>query len=57
MTYEGFPQVFLDDKHGLNGPIAAYLLRENKTVNPIIQYKQLFDRFHAMNLMTAFKKN
>ncbi|XQP83961.1 MAG: hypothetical protein ACOJUL_13235 [Candidatus Pollutiaquabacter aromativorans] len=56
MTFEGFPQVFLDDRHGLNGPIAAYLLREQNSVNPIVQYKELFDKFHSMSLMTAFKR-
>lgn len=56
MTFEGFPQVFLDDRHGLTGPIAAYLLREQNSVNPIVQYKELFDKFHSMSLMTAFKK-
>lgn len=56
MTFDGYPQVFLDDRHGLNGPIAAYLLREQNSVNPMIQYKELFDKFHSMSLMTAFKR-
>lgn len=56
MTLEGFPQVFLDDRHGLNGPLAAYLLREQNSVNPIVQYKEHFDKFNRMSLMTAFKR-
>lgn len=56
MTFDGYPQVFLDDRHGLNGPIAAYLLREKNSVNPMIQYKESFDKFHSMSLMTAFKQ-
>jgi hypothetical protein len=56
MTFDGFPQVFLDDRHGLEGPIAAYLLREQNSVNPVIHYKHLFDRFDSMSLLTAFKK-
>jgi len=56
MTFDGFPQVFLDDRHGLEGPIAAYLLREQDSVNPIVQYQHLFNRFDSMSLMTAFKK-
>jgi len=56
MTFDGYPQVFLDDRHGLNGPIAAYLLKEQNSVNPMIQYKELFDKFHSMSLMTAFKR-
>jgi hypothetical protein len=56
MTFDGYPQVFLDDRHGLSGPIAAYLIREKKSVNPMIEYKELFDRFNSMSLMTAFKR-
>lgn len=56
MTFEGFPQVFLDDRYGLNGPIAAYLIREQNSVNPIVQYKELFDKYNEMSLMTAFKR-
>lgn len=56
MTFDGYPQVFLDDRHGLNGPIAAYLLREKNSVNPMSQYKEFFDKFHSMSLMTAFKQ-
>jgi hypothetical protein len=56
MTLEGYPQVFLDDRHGLQGPIAAYLIREKNSINPVVKYKQLFDRFQSMSLMTAFKK-
>lgn len=55
MTFEGYPQFFLDDRYGLNGPIAAYLLREQNTVNPILQYKPMFDKFHSMSLFTMFK--
>ncbi len=56
MTFEGFPQVFLDDRHGLRGPIAAYLLREQNSVNPIITYTELFEKYNPMKLMTAFKR-
>ncbi len=55
MAFGGYPQFFLDDIHGLNGPIAAYLLREQDTVNPVVQYKKIFDKFYSMSLMTAFK--
>jgi hypothetical protein len=56
MSLDGYPQVFLDDRHRLNGPIAAYLLREKNSVNPMVQYKESFDKFYSMSLMTAFKK-
>ena len=56
MCSDGFPQVFLDDRHGLRGPIAAYLIREENMVKPITTYKKLFDKFNSMGLLTAFKK-
>lgn len=56
LTLEGYPQVFLDDKHNLSGPIAAYLLREQNSINPIREYEELFNRFDKMELMTAFKR-
>jgi hypothetical protein len=56
MTFEGFPQVFLDDRYGLNGPIAAYLIKEQNSVKPIVRFKELFDKFYAMSLLTAFKR-
>lgn len=55
MCSDGFPQVFLDDRHGLSGPIAAYLIKEKNMVNPITDYKELFDKFNSMGLLTAFK--
>jgi hypothetical protein len=56
MTFQGFPQVFLDDRYGLQGPIAAYLLKEQGSANPIIEYKPLFDKLHSMRLLSAFKQ-
>lgn len=56
MTFEGYPQVFLDDKYGLKGAVAAYLIREENSISPIIQFKEIFDRFHSMSLMTALKR-
>lgn len=55
MTFDGYPQVFLDDRHGIDGPIAAYLLREKNTINPIMEYQQIFDIFSDMSLLTALK--
>lgn len=56
MTFDGYPQVFLDDRYGLDGPIAAYLLKEQNSINPIVKYKKIFDEFYSKSLMTAFKQ-
>ncbi|OFX56667.1 MAG: hypothetical protein A2046_08045 [Bacteroidetes bacterium GWA2_30_7] len=56
MTFDGTPQFHLDDSYGLNGAIAAYISTQTGfSINPIIKYKELFDRFNIMSLMTAFK--
>ncbi len=55
MTFQGYPQIFLDDRYGLRGPIAAYMLREQNSINPIVQYEDLFHKFRQMDLNTAMK--
>ena len=55
MAFEGFPQVFLDDRYGLEGPIAAYQIRDQNSINPIIRYKELFEKFHSMSLLSVVK--
>lgn len=55
MTFDGFPQVFVDDKYNIPGPIAAYMLEEEDSIRPSWEYKVLFDRFYKMSLLTAFK--
>jgi hypothetical protein len=56
MSFDGYPQVFLDDSYNFPGPIAAYMIRETNSVNPIIDYQDIFNRFNRMSLMTAFKR-
>ncbi len=55
MTFEGFPQVFLDDKYKVAGPIAAYLLYEEDSVRCIVEYDTLYQKFRDMNLLTAIR--
>lgn len=56
MSFNGDPQVFLEDKYNVSGAIAIYFLKgERKTINPTVQYKQLFDDFSQRKLLTAFK--
>ena len=58
MTLEAFPQFFLDDEYGLQGPIGAYRKSINGklSINPIVEYKTLFDKFVSMSLLSAFKR-
>jgi hypothetical protein len=56
MSTEGVPQVFLNDKYEINGPLAAYNLKTTNTINPMVTYKEMFDRFHKMSLLSAFKR-
>lgn len=56
LTFEGFPQVFLDDKYGIEGPIAAYKLREENMIFPMLYNTDIFDKYYEMSLLTAFKQ-
>lgn len=50
------PQVFLDDKYDLTGPIAAYLNNNGqKSANPIIEYQDLYNKLLSMGLLSVFK--
>lgn len=56
ITLDGDPQIFLDDKYNLSAPIAIYFLRtQNKSINPTVVYKQLFDEYAEKKLLSAFK--
>ena len=56
ITLDGDPQIFLDDKYNLSDPIAIYFLRtQNKSINPTVVYKQLFDEYAEKKLLSAFK--
>lgn len=57
-TPDGYPQFFLDDGYGLNGPIGAYFNKQggNLGINPIADYKRLFDELLQKKLLTAYKK-
>jgi hypothetical protein len=58
MSNEGYPEVFLDDKYGLKGAIAKYKLYDKPaSLKPIINYKEIFDKFHKMSLFTAWGKD
>lgn len=56
MTLDGDPQIFLDDKYNLPGPIGIYFLRtQDKSINPTVKFKELFDKFAEINFLSAFK--
>lgn len=56
MTFDGHPQFFLDDEYGLDGPIGAYFQNNGSLgINPIAEYKPLFDKLHSMSLLAAYK--
>lgn len=55
ISFDGYPQSFLNDKYGVNGPIGAYPIRELGTVNPMTKYKSLYDELERQALFSAFK--
>ena len=57
MTFDGTPQFYLDDEYGLSGAIAAYSYSgQGLGSNPITVYKELFDKFAKMKLLSAFNR-
>lgn len=57
MTFEGYPQFNLDDGYGLSGAIGAYIPNEQGlSINPIVEYKELFDRFAQMKLLSVYNR-
>lgn len=57
MTFEGYPQFNLDDEYGLNGAIGAYIPNgQGLSINPIVEYKELFDKFARMKLLSAYNR-
>lgn len=59
MTINGHPQFHLAeeyDEYGL-GPIGAYIPSdESFSINPIVEYKDRFDKLAQMNLLSAFNR-
>ena len=55
---DGYPQFYLDDKHGLNGGIGAYIIGDDGALNihPMVEYKELYDKLYKLKLLTAFTK-
>lgn len=57
MTYDNeYPQMFLNDKYGVKGHIAAYFFRgSNKGIAPSINYENISPKLQQMGLYSAFK--
>lgn len=54
-SMDGFPQCFLDDDYGVEGAFGAYIKNENGfSLNPTVEHKNNFDKFHQMGLLSAF---
>lgn len=57
MSNEGYPQFFLDDKYGVTGPIAVYLLKKGGDIefSVLPQYKELVQKLKTQNLLTIYE--
>lgn len=55
MTFEGYPQSYLNDKYGLLTPLAAYMTRREGKIKPNPIYNELYARLDNMKLLTAYK--
>ncbi|TAL56321.1 MAG: hypothetical protein EPN85_15135 [Bacteroidetes bacterium] len=58
MTNVGYPEVFLDDKYEVEGAIAIYRLHDKPWgIDPVVNYKEIFDKLWSMKLLTAAGKD
>lgn len=56
-SFDGFPQCFLDDEYKIEGAFGAYFKNVNGfSLNPIVEYKSIYDKFHKMALLSALNK-
>jgi hypothetical protein len=55
---DGYPQFYLDDDHGLEGAIGAYIKGNDGalSIHPTVEYKDLYDKLNLLKLLTAFTK-
>ena len=55
---EGYPQFYLDDVHGLEGAIGAYIKGNDGalSIHPMVEHKELYDKLNRLKLLTAFTK-
>ncbi|MCD4793802.1 MAG: hypothetical protein K8R54_11240 [Bacteroidales bacterium] len=52
MTFDGFPQFFLDDKYNNSSPIAAYIKEDgNLQILPMAEFQTETQKLHEMNLL------
>lgn len=56
MNFDNEPQVWLDDKYGINHPIAIYFPDGQETINSVIQTKEVYEKLYAMDILQIFKK-
>jgi hypothetical protein len=56
MAFDGYPQMFLDDGYNINGPIAAYFVEGPNSLNPIVDYKEIFDDLDSRKLLSAYNQ-
>jgi hypothetical protein len=56
MNFDNEPQVWLDDKYGINHPIAIYFPDEQETINSVIQTKEAFEKLSSLDILQIFKR-
>lgn len=56
MTFDNEPQVWLDDKYGIDHPIAIYFPDGQQTINSVVQTKEVFEKLHTLDILQIFKR-
>ncbi len=56
MSFDNEPNVWLDDKYGIDHPIAVYFPDGQETINSVVQTKEVFENMHALDILQIFKR-
>lgn len=58
MSMKGYPQFYLDDRYRISGPLAGYPPNSKGSfhANPIVNYKETFDKLVDLKLLSGYKK-
>jgi len=55
MSLDGSPQFYVDDKYGIDGPFMSFSMEAGTLSYAAYLYKELFQKFKQMNLLSSFK--
>lgn len=56
VAFDGNPQLYLDDRYGVEDPLIVYVNSNSLAINPTVKYSSKFRELQQLELFTAFKR-